>query len=499
MEKRLFIASTANQLAIAQKIESFLSPEYRCKLWIAETFEPGASALESLLSEVRNTDFALILLTADDRTVLNADLNENATVEVPRDNLIFEAGLFLSALGRQRVALCVENPPKVKLPTDLSGQNMIEFSIDQNINSLNFQHVISGLANTVKRQFSLSDSKTFSAPTRIGEPALAFGDSRHTDIVVDSAFQPSDRRGLKKEIERAIAARRVLPTKLFYATEEGANCWLELTRDPGYQFFRTSISILRRDIRSIIEAVEKKMPGVGPDLISLGSGDGEKDAIVISELCKRLGSHAIEGKISYYPLDYSFYLITETVKTVSGYVKPHEYRIKPIVGDMMDLSSFRYVYENYPNPNIFVIMGNTVGNNDEVPILQSLRASLLPGDIALIEVNTDKESIKRQHATDFVVSKKSLQHDFSPLSLLGFDYAEENFIWRTRNNLSACPNTVSIETLYRSEPNKEIPLSINHRYDFKSFRDWVSGMLGCEVIWEGEDRNVGLILLFRPN
>jgi len=257
--------------------------------------------------------------------------------------------------------------------------------------------------------------------------------------------------------------------------------------------------MLRRDIGSIIEAVESRIPAAAPDLISLGSGDGEKDSIILSELCKKLRAHAVDEKISYYPIDYSFYLITETVRTVSRYVHQDLYRIKPIIGDIMDLSSFRYVYETYPNPNIFALMGNTIGNNEEQRILQSLRRALLPGDIVLLEVNTDKESIKGKQTSDFVVSKKSLRHDFSPLSLLGINYVEDYFSWQTRTNLSHCPNTLSIETLYRDEKsNEQMLISINHRYDFKSFRDWICDSLGCENIWAKEDNNVGLVLLFRP-
>jgi predicted nucleotide-binding protein len=160
MEKRLFIACTVDKLPVAEKIQSFLSPEYRCKLWIAETFKSGTSALESLLSEARNTDFALILLTADDRNISDQKGRKNTTIAVPRDNLIFEAGIFLSALGRQSVALCLEHPPKVKLPTDLLGQNVISFSLDRDVNSLSFQHVIRGVADQAKSQFSSSSQKS---------------------------------------------------------------------------------------------------------------------------------------------------------------------------------------------------------------------------------------------------------------------------------------------------------------------------------------------------
>ena len=498
--ERIFIACTVKKVPVAEKLQVFLSTEYRCRLWIAETFKSGKSALESLLKEIGIADYAVILLTADDDRVLSGGA---AADKVPRDNLIFEAGLFVAALGRDRVALCVEDPPGVKLPSDLNGQNPIFFSIEGDPNAYNFQHVMSGVAGLVKAQFERERRRggrliAKRPQMRSGEHPLEFGDARLTNIVVDSAIQPANRLDLRKEIEHAIHAGRTFPTKFFYVTEEGANCWLALIGDTGYKFFGSSIALLRREVASIVDAVSERLPGIAPDLVSLGSGDGEKDAILLGQLCKRLNVHAVEERTSYFPIDFSYYLIAKTVSTIRGYLRPETYRIKPIIGDITDLHSFRYVYERYRNPNIFSILGNTIGNNDELAMLEAIRTAILPSDMVLLEVNTDRESLKSATSGDFAVSSKNLKHAFSPLSVLGIVYDESRFRFDGSKKLSACPNAVSMETCYTLPDGKSIRVSINHRYEFKSFCSWIVGALDCTVIWKREENKVGLALLFRP-
>jgi predicted nucleotide-binding protein len=60
----------------------------------------GRFTLENLLRFVDNTDAAILFWTADDKTWYR----ETQRFE-PRDNLLFEAGLFIAAHGRDRTQL----------------------------------------------------------------------------------------------------------------------------------------------------------------------------------------------------------------------------------------------------------------------------------------------------------------------------------------------------------------------------------------------------------
>src|SRR5260370_15273154 len=123
---------------------------------------------------------------------------------------------------------------------------------------------------------------------------------------------------------------------------------------------------------------------------------------------------------------------------------------------------------------------------------------MLPGDLALIEVNTDRDSVKSKSSSDFVVSQKNLRHNFSPLAVLGYEYIESKFQFNGRKKLSSCPNAVSIETSYELPDGRSTPVAINHRYEFDSFCSWIEGKLESTAIWKREENKVGLVLLLRP-
>jgi len=88
------------------------------------SFPSGGFTLESLYDVIQNTEGAIFFLTPDDFAEVRGQ-----AVWLPRDNLIFEAGMFLAAHGRKRVALIVPSKVsreesqqfKAKLPTDLAG------------------------------------------------------------------------------------------------------------------------------------------------------------------------------------------------------------------------------------------------------------------------------------------------------------------------------------------------------------------------------------------
>jgi hypothetical protein len=344
------------------------------------------------------------------------------------------------------------------------------------------------------------------APASLDE-RLRFGDSRLMEFVVDSALHCDDRHGrrdrLCDELKLAMKEDRVFPTKFFYATEEGARGWLELTRDLGYEFFGSSVVMLRSNAKEIALKIAEHFPTEMPDLVSLGSGDGLKDYYLVDNFHSELSANTAEPRINYFPIDYSYYLINETIGTFRERFKDRRgiYRIKPIVGDLLALDDFRYVYERFPNPDLFSILGNTIGNNDEDGLLKAICKALRPKGLALLEVNTNVQSLETQ-SKDFVVQKNNLIHNFSPLKALGhqFDPAKDawKFSFEVSLGRSDCPGAKSIETFYQLEESKLTRVAINHRYEFSSFCRWASERLESDLIWAKEQNHVGLALFKRP-
>lgn len=118
----IFIGSSTEGLPIAEAVQWSLerSNTVETTIWTQGIFEPSSTAFHNLNDAVNDFDYAIFCLTADDKTTYR-----ELDVLTARDNVIFEAGLFMGALGEKRVFLLASNDMMPKVPTDLSGVNLV--------------------------------------------------------------------------------------------------------------------------------------------------------------------------------------------------------------------------------------------------------------------------------------------------------------------------------------------------------------------------------------
>ena len=121
MEKpRLFLGSSTQQAKLLDALTRGLEDVCEVQPWTT-SFNPGTTTLERLLELTREVDFAAFLFARDDWTA--AAPAESAAAgpgqAAPRDNVVFEAGLFGGALGMRRTFILYAEG--AKLPTDLLG------------------------------------------------------------------------------------------------------------------------------------------------------------------------------------------------------------------------------------------------------------------------------------------------------------------------------------------------------------------------------------------
>lgn len=114
MKARIFIGSSTEGLDIAQKVKEFFSPDFECSLWTDDIFKYNENYLETLLKEANLFDYGILVFTKDDFTK-----SRDTKFDSPRDNVVFEFGLFLGRLGRDNAFILWED--NVKLPSDLFG------------------------------------------------------------------------------------------------------------------------------------------------------------------------------------------------------------------------------------------------------------------------------------------------------------------------------------------------------------------------------------------
>jgi Predicted nucleotide-binding protein containing TIR-like domain len=114
---RVFVGSSSEQLHIAKAIQANLQPQYEVTVWDQGVFHLSLTTLESLINRLRVTDVAVFVFGPDDVTTLRG--RRHKTV---RDNVVFELGLFLGALGRKHCFIVVPDGTKdLRIPTDLAG------------------------------------------------------------------------------------------------------------------------------------------------------------------------------------------------------------------------------------------------------------------------------------------------------------------------------------------------------------------------------------------
>jgi 8-oxo-dGTP pyrophosphatase MutT (NUDIX family) len=120
----IFIGSTRESVPIAEAVQLNLQHDAYTKLWAQNLFRPGSVALEDLLQSAPEFDFAVLIWAPDDTVT-----SRTQTWDSPRDNLVFEAGLFYGVLGSARVFLLIPDQHGLKIPSDLAGITPITYRL----------------------------------------------------------------------------------------------------------------------------------------------------------------------------------------------------------------------------------------------------------------------------------------------------------------------------------------------------------------------------------
>ncbi|MEA3225578.1 MAG: nucleotide-binding protein, partial [Planctomycetota bacterium] len=118
---RVFIGSSTEALDVARAVELHLSRYCETTLWESGVFKLSHSTIEDLEATVLNHEFAVLVLTPDDIVT-----SRSKKTAAPRDNVVFELGLFVGSLGRERTFV-VCDPKVAKIPSDWFGMKVARF------------------------------------------------------------------------------------------------------------------------------------------------------------------------------------------------------------------------------------------------------------------------------------------------------------------------------------------------------------------------------------
>ena len=124
---RIFLGSSGKQEKLLEALTRGLEDVAHVEPWTT-SFNPGTTTLERLLELTREVDFAAFVFARDDWTT-NSPLASDPAAPgqaSPRDNVVFEAGLFGGALGMRRTFIL--HASGAKLPSDLLGLTCVRYA-----------------------------------------------------------------------------------------------------------------------------------------------------------------------------------------------------------------------------------------------------------------------------------------------------------------------------------------------------------------------------------
>jgi len=116
----VFIGSSNEALDVARAVENHLAEETEATKWKDVNLPAGETVIEWLVDAVWNYDFAVMILSPDDLSTSRGDM-----FQVPRGNVIFELGLFMGRLGRNRTFMVKEKG--LELPSDLHATHTFDY------------------------------------------------------------------------------------------------------------------------------------------------------------------------------------------------------------------------------------------------------------------------------------------------------------------------------------------------------------------------------------
>jgi len=122
---RLFIGSSSEGKAFAEAIQLNMEGEIESTVWSQGVFGLSRASIEALDRTAQEFDFAALVVTPDDVVETRGE-----SYAAARDNIIFEAGLFMGRLGRERTFLVCPRDSEMSLPSDLIGLTVAYYSAE---------------------------------------------------------------------------------------------------------------------------------------------------------------------------------------------------------------------------------------------------------------------------------------------------------------------------------------------------------------------------------
>lgn len=184
MKPKIFIGSSVEGLSIAYAIQQNLSHDAESTVWDQGVFKISKTTIESLSDVLDTIDFAIFVFHPDDITTIRGE--DSLSI---RDNVLFEFGLSIGRLGRERVFFITPDGIDFHIPTDLLGVTPAKY--DSNREDESFQAATGPACNQVRieiKNLGLLNSSFMDAATVKSSDEEKLADSDWLSDLMDNNY-----------------------------------------------------------------------------------------------------------------------------------------------------------------------------------------------------------------------------------------------------------------------------------------------------------------------
>lgn len=237
-------------------------------------------------------------------------------------------------------------------------------------------------------------------------------------VINDLIFRELVKRGYSVKGKRKIWD--IADSKLWYLTPTQAQSYLDFQAVTEYASTISSkeVGLIESNMSHILSRIGKGIINI----VDLGCGDGKKAVIFVQALKKK------KMKFRYCPIDISSHMVQKAIERIS----------KLDAGEIMESHWNISDFENLENviallnnegykKNLFLLLGNTLGNFEMHEILYKIRNCMRDGDLLVIGNGLNDNKVE-ERVVKFCKQSPEFIKFFDQIPLqLGFEKGEFSF------------------------------------------------------------------------
>ena len=294
-----------------------------------------------------------------------------------------------------------------------------------------------------------------------------------------------------------LEARR-LPERFFYWFPLSLRAWLDLCSDGAYKNYRRSYNLVATHSADLLSHLSQEKV----EVISLGSGQGDKDVLILKALAKA------GFDVSYKPVDASQGLLEIACVTAVQENIP----TLGIKANLTDPSHLQIIAppKSDKQTRLFILLGGTLGAFDPANYIATLRNLMAPDDFLIV----DGEIYNPSQTVAGYDNPLNRQFAFAPLTTLGLTDDDGDLIFEMEED-GDLPGLYRLAKHFRAnsaltiqmagqtfsmQPDEKIVMGHSGKYSEKRYFDLLKNNDQFQIIGDYCSPNHNFVMtLLQPN